>query len=301
MSTRTVKILLLVFVLLLAIAVLSSLGRLNLGRNESSDIFGFSQINSASVDRFLIKKAGDQKVFSKENGVWKVNGFAASEKSVRDFLDEFTNFKVDKLVSNNPDNHKNFDVADDTAYVIVFENFQKTVLIGKQGPMFGTFYARLEGSPQVYLVSGDLIGKVTRNLSDWRDKNVIKVSEDDLGRIEILQKPPLILTKNKDKWEVESLNRKIIIDDQTVNKFFSALNPLEASDFLDDKEIGEFKKLNKISVNFYDNSGKKLYTMFFAKKNDFYWLSVSGKDDYYKIPLYKMSDILLDYNVLFKK
>lgn len=266
----------------------------------------FSAFSKESTDKIVIVKKGeDEKVIAKDGGQWKINGFKASLKEIDEFFEILKGFKVESLVSKNPENYSSFGIDEDAYTLSLTKDGQTSAfIIGDQGPLFGSFYAKKKDGINVYLVAGSISEKLSQDVSGWRDKTLVNVPKEAIQKIEIASKiNPLTIIKTQDgKWQAEGSGKTTLLEDEAANRLLTAFNPLEATGFLNEAESKEFEKSsNKTTVRIYDSSQNILAEILLLKKENDYWAQVLEKETIYKIASYKLSDILLDYDEIFKE
>jgi len=254
-----------------------------------------SHFTSTGVDRIIIEKKGEErKEFYKEKGFWKINGYDASQKEVEEFFETLKNVKIKGLASKNPANHGDFYATEEKGYILslIHGKDKDVFIIGKWGPEFNSFYIKRKGSRNVYLASGLLRRKIQNSNNFWRDREIVNIPEDKIGKIVIKQKSRVkVIKRVKDGWEKEEKGKKEKMKESEVRKMLHIFNPLEANGFVGDKELKEYKK-NKTTVTIFDRNGKKLHELKFSKRNGDWLVKVDNKDTNFKIYTYKISGLL---------
>lgn len=259
------------------------------------DFSVFTKDNTGKI--VIVKQGEEKKVLERKDGVWMIDTFEAAPKTVDTFFDSMKSLKVGALVSKNKNNFSGFGVGDEGYEVTFFENAKETsFVIGSSGSSFGSFYARKKDGANVYLVEGKLSDTLSQAVSFWRDKVFLKVSSDEIGKIEIVSKTtPLTLVKTQDgKWQAESSGKKAVLEEGLAKRLTEALGSLEGSDFLSKEQEAEFRSAGgKTILRLSDNSGKKFAEVQLLKKESDWWAVAEGRPFAYKVPAYRLSDILL--------
>lgn len=306
MSQKTLFILFSIFVILGSAASYSWWGQyVRFYNGPFSDAeLNFFKFTESATDKIRIIDDDEEKAIVKENGVWKVNGFVADRKKIEDFFDVLSHLTIGSLVSKNPANHKNFEVTEGKGIILALTigDAETLFVIGKSGAAFSSFYARLKGSDNVYEVSGNLRDKISQSVTAWRDKTVVDIQKESIQSIEIdSQAALLVLTKNEDSWNAQKGGKQATLDDTTTNRLLAALNPLEASGFLSDEEKREFEKgKGKTVIRVFGEKRNELAAIYLFKKNGEWWGHVTDTGIFYKIPSFRLSDILLKDDDIFK-
>lgn len=307
MNKKTLLILFGIFIVL-GIAASYSWWGLYIGIAEKSYTdteLNFSAFTENTTNKIAITKSGEEeKTITKENGTWKVNGFSASQKEIEDFFSALSELSVESLVSKNSENHANFEVTEESGTMLVMEKdgLISTFIIGKRGATFSSFYIKTKKSDNVYEVSGTLKDKLSQSITAWRDKTIVNIPKERIQKIEIIsKKDPLVITKSEAIWSAERLGKTAILDETTANRLLAALNPLEATSFLNEEEQKEFNETkDKTIIRVSGDGEKNLATINLFEKNNEWWGQVGEETVFYKIPSYKLSDIFLRDENIFK-
>ena len=176
MSERTLKQLvgaLVLVVAMWAIATLLSGGGGGVPSVAGEIAAAFDGVSEASVTEVRMRSASGEVVLAGGAGAWTVNDLRADSGTVTRFWDLLTGLEVGSLVASNPDNHGRMGVADNGGAVLEIDlgGETRTVVVGDQGPRFGTAYVRLPEQNEVYLAEGDLRSHVQRRLADWAEQS----------------------------------------------------------------------------------------------------------------------------------
>ncbi|MBI4538708.1 MAG: DUF4340 domain-containing protein [Gemmatimonadetes bacterium] len=151
-----------------------------LAGGESSSALGdaLQRVNVESVQEMRITGTTDTIVLSRDGASWKVNGHRADTASVGRLWSALSGTRVGDVVAENPTNHARLGVAADSAWTVEVRTAAGDTtrfLVGKAGPVYPSLYARMPDGDRVHLVTGDLRNVITRPLSDWRDKTIVRL------------------------------------------------------------------------------------------------------------------------------
>jgi len=184
MDSKTIKSLLIIFVGLLVIAVgFNYLDKSS--REKKSTVtadFDLSDFTEKTVEKIRVKKGDDEKILTNKGELWKINGEEASSDKIGSFFGGLPEMKIKEVASKNIDNHKNFGITKDDAYLLAFtqNGEDKTFFIGKSGASPDLFYIKKKGSKNIYLVSGTLRGLISQDASAWlKEKSEEKEEENN--------------------------------------------------------------------------------------------------------------------------
>lgn len=306
MNKKTLIILFGIFIILVIAATYSWWGQyLNIGNTSSQNTeLNFSAFSESTTDKISIAKNGEEeKNISKEGGKWMINGFDADQKEIDDFFEKLSSLKVQSLVSKNPENHSNFDVTEQNGFTLTITsgNTDFSFVIGKRGTTFNSFYVKAKDSDNVYKVSGSLREKLSQSVTAWRDKIVVNIPRDKIQKIEIAsQEDILTVAKDENGWKAEKSGKTATLDETTANRLLAAFNPMEASGFLNEDGKKEFQDAkDKTIIRVFGDNGETMAEINLLEKESEWWLQAKGKEIFYKIPTYKLSDIFLKDDEIF--
>ena len=190
MSERTLKQLvgaLALVVAMWALATLLSGGGGGVPRADGEIAAVFEGVSEASVTELRMSNESGELVLAGGAGAWTVNDLRTDSGTVTRFWNVLTGLEVGDLVASNPANHGRMGVADDGGAVLEIDigGETRTVVVGDQGPRFGTTYVRLPGQDEVYVADGDLRSHLQRELADWQNRVVVRIDTSAVARVEI--------------------------------------------------------------------------------------------------------------------
>lgn len=296
MKKQTVFILLGIFVIMLAIVLLPSFSPSLFTPKQKAE-FSFVPFTKDQTKSLVLESAGKKIELSNTNNSWKVGEFAAVQNKIDDLFSSLSVATPGPIVSNNPKNASEYSLASGSATVVSLHTASQTltVWIGKRGPSGNSFYAKKEGSSNVYLLPGTLLDVLSLSVSDWRDKTVTKFASQDVTSVIFSGGKNLKLTKKDDKtWNLEVNGATKTINNDDVKTPITSISSIIANDFAaeSDKKLFETTK-ESILVNIKNKDGKDL-SVFTAvpTQNQYYLVQVLGGTDIYKISAYILDDIV---------
>ena len=309
MSKKTLIILLGIFIILIIVSTYSWWGQyfnFDNKKSFSNSELNFSAFTEKTTEKISITKSGEEKkIIEKKAGIWKVNGFDASQEEINDFFSVLSGLVVESLVSKNPENHKNFGATeeDGTHLVLTQNGVETSFIIGNQATTFNSFYIKTKENNNVYKMSGMLRDKLTMSVTAWRDKTIVRIPKETIQKIEVVSDTkPLILAKNEGMWIAERLGKTSHLDETTLNSLFASIDPLKASGFLNEQEQKEFQDASKqTAIRIFGDNKTIIAEITMLKKENEWWAKINGQDSFYKIPLYKLSNIFLTDEEIFKE
>ncbi len=209
MSERTLKQLVGALVLVVAmwsIATLLSSGGGGVPSTAGEIAAVFDGVSEASVTEVRMIGASGEVVLAGGAGAWTVNDLRADSGTVTRFWNVVTGLGVGDLVASNPANHGRMGVADGSAATLEIDVGGETrvLVVGDQGPRFGTAYVRLPRQNEVYVAEADLRSHVQRQLADWQNRVVVRIDTSAVARVEIERDgEPYVLVRGDSLWTFE--------------------------------------------------------------------------------------------------
>lgn len=158
-----------------------------------------------------IADPGTGDTLSLERGAerWTVDGHRADSAKVADLLAALDTARSTRLVARNPDNHPRLGVEEDGGRrvdVTTREGSTVSFFLGERDSGSGGYYARLAGSPEVWLLEGPVGGYLGRDLEGWRDRDIATVDTAAVREIVIDRGDEQVaLTRGTEGWRVGDL------------------------------------------------------------------------------------------------
>ncbi len=214
-------------------------------------------ITNGSKGEVVIEKRGDKWEITKPLEV------IANQQNVKSLLDNLKELKIsDKAVTNaDQETIKSYDLgADKGVHVVTFKGKDKKLdaTFGKSGGLGDS--VMIPGKPDIYLAKGYSGFMYTRELKDWRDREIFKFDDANAISLEIENKNgKFSFTKGDDKWAGTFKGAAIPhFDPQKVKTALGAFKNLTAEDFGDGKtpaETGLDAPEETVTIALKDNAG----------------------------------------------
>jgi len=224
---------------------------------------------------------------SRATGRWTVNGWDADGVQVSQLLNELRLMEVGDLVATNPANHQRMGVDDEGAVRVEVDvdGDTRTVLIGDQGPRFGTAYGRLPGEDDVYVLEGDLRTHARKSVDAWRDKEIVAVDTAAVGRIEIERDgTSYAVVRGDSVWTLEDGGD---VDAIQVRNVLVELSSVVASGFLTEAD-SLFVAPPGASSRAYSSSGETLAEITIGSGEGERWARAVGDSVTYRLSTFRV-------------
>lgn len=295
MNNSNTKLLAGIFAILLLIAMAPyALQRFNWGQKKVDNL-GIGQIKKEGIDKVIIKSGGEKVELFKKDGKWLVGKFTVSKSLIDDFLMTFSGITEEGLVSKNKDNQSEFGVDEQTgtSLTLYANNKEYAYVLGKAGSTAGSFYIRKSKENNVYLANGSLKEKVFTTVDAWREKTITAFDQKEINKIEVSGKYNFDLIYDKKIWKIRSETINKELKEEELSTVLTNISALIADGFLTDAEIKEFKETEGKTIISVSSTKSTLVelTVWQKEENGDYFVSVKGKEDFFKVSSSKLADL----------
>ncbi|MBL7053676.1 DUF4340 domain-containing protein [Patescibacteria group bacterium] len=175
MSKKLIITFAVIFLLLGLIVLYPFIENRNTNNKTKIDTNFLVGINLNLIEKIRIKSIDEDEILlEKDDDLWSVNGFQADKEIVNNFLNSLKNIKVDKIVSKNPSNHKEFLLGNDLGkeIIIIQEDNIISFLTGKKGVEYNSVYLRWPNQDEVYLVKTNINDFLIKQSQEWENKDI---------------------------------------------------------------------------------------------------------------------------------
>ncbi len=210
MSERTLKRILGALGITVVLWLISSLlsgGDEGAGSPEGGIAALLEGLNETTVSSVRIVGPGQTVSLEPSGSAWTVNGYAADSVAMTRLWSALDGAVVGGVVANNPRNHERMGLSADSAWTVDFtlaDGGRASLLMGKGGPISPSGFARLPDQDAVVVVSGDLRSTLTRSLTDWRDKTILRVDTAAVFRVVLETNAGTYVAERSDStWSVD--------------------------------------------------------------------------------------------------
>jgi hypothetical protein len=212
------------------------------------------QIKNAAKGEIVLEKQGD---------TWKLTkpiAYAANQQNVKSLIDNLKEIKLKDTIDSGKNQYATYELDDDkSVHVQAFKDGAKSLdlFFGKSGTR-GQM-TRLSDKDGIYVASGYSSYLYTRELKDWRDRDVMKFEDANVISVSLTnENGAFSFSKSDDKW-TGTLKGKPIpnFDPEKVKDLMRAYKSLTAEDFADDKGVTDtgLDKPAVLTFTLKDNGG----------------------------------------------
>ncbi|MEP7321976.1 MAG: DUF4340 domain-containing protein [Saprospiraceae bacterium] len=237
------KKLLYLFLGLLAIFALTQLFNTKKDRSFKSELL---KVDTALVNKIVIHSSTDnhkETVLTKTGNDWTATQNQKTVTIVPGTLDgilkELPMMKIKSIATQSKDRYNEYEISDSAAsHIEIFAGSKKVAdfYSGKFGfnPQTNSMlsYIRVKDDPNVYTTDGFQSMTFNAAFSSFRDKNILKVSTDQIQKISaISNNTKLDLVKSGTLW---SLNGNLLKDSTAIQNYLNSIQSLSGQDLVDD-------------------------------------------------------------------
>ncbi len=141
---------------------------------EALEGLKLSSITKSEASSIVIVSGVGQTFIEKRGEGWTVNGKDASSSEIDRFFKVVKAVRIESVVSKNERAHAGFGATATLGYVLTVNLSDESLvyIVGKQGPIYDSFYIKRFGATELYVASGKLRGELTKALSTWQGVEV---------------------------------------------------------------------------------------------------------------------------------
>ena len=251
------------------------------------------KLTVADVNRIELQSDTDTVRLESGNGAWTVNGYAADQGAVNDFMAALTDSAASsELIARSNKSHGRLGV-DSNGTHIVFAKGDKVLLsliAGSKGRSYQTTYLRRDSEPEVYLYRGKLANYVNRPLDQWRNRKIASVNSDDIGTIEIAHgaRSTTVARADSASWTVDGAPA----DSAAMQRLLSALGQIQAIGFATPAQLDSIdftKPYSRLTV--LGKSADTLLALEADSGSSGFWVRRHGSPDTYKVDFWRMNQL----------
>lgn len=289
-------------------------------KTEDKALPDLPKIEAQNIDKLEFVNKTESITFEKRGERWWTS--SPKEYLVDDNFDTLVLKKIEKLaldrvVSENKEKHKKFEVDESGSQVKVFSKGQAllSVIIGKNTPDYRGTFVRLPDSDVVYATMEVIGGGLKKKLKDWRDKKIFDVDAMDIQKLAFkLKKESYSLARVKPEppkdagpeakdatpeaktpppqkgWELVG-DDKFNVDKTRANNLASTISGMRWSEIVDEpKSLAEYglgKPKESVTLTIKDADEKTMFLGKIDEEKRVMWVSLKGDPKVYQIRKYQ--------------
>lgn len=250
------------------------------------------KVDENSITKVELKKKDAAPILLAKSGSdWKITEpkeYGADQTAVSGVLSTVSSLNSDRLVEDKGTDLQRYGLSSPALEVDVTEKDNKTqrLLLGDETPTGSTVYAAVAGDPRIFTIASYHKTSLDKGVNDLRDKRLLTVSPDKVGRLEITGKNGDIeFGRNKDDWQIlkpKPMRADTYAVSGLVSKVTDARMDLSGSDSATKEADAAFAKGTPIAtVKLTDESSTQQLQL--RKDKDSYYAKSSVMDGAYKV------------------
>lgn len=222
------------------------------------------KIESASIDRIVVKKGATVLDLKKKDDTWFIQpqDYPADATTVTNMINAGADLTLTALVSESA-NYERYDLSDDkkiTVQLFAGGEKQREMDIGRAAPTFQHTFVKLADDKRVFHARGPLERTFDRTLEDLRDKTVLSFDRQSITGMTVEKDgKKIILTRktvtdpkdpaatSEDKKETSETKEQWLdaasaepVDQMAVERLLSSFSNLTCDGFLAEKQKSDF-------------------------------------------------------------
>lgn len=283
MNSAQFKRIVVVFVVVLLLwGTLEIVGKARAERETASLL---PAIERNDLDLVRIERESDTIELRLSADTWTVNGYAASSDAVQELFDAVLEPVDGELIATGAGVHVRMGVDSVSGKRLEFrrgEQLVAAVIFGKRGRGFNTSYVRPVGELSVYQYKGRLTSLVDRRIEDWRDKVIVQVEADSVGRVAARRgRERFSLQRVDDGWRLNSTEEA---DSGAVARMLDRYGSVTASGFPTEAQADsvDFRRPDR-AITLLGLTGDTLAALLLDSTQAGFWVRHASGGTVYKI------------------
>ena len=194
------------------------------------DVLAFDKGDVAAVE--LSGKEGVL-AFSMKGDHWELENYPVDSVRIKQLLDLFSELKVDRLITQNPEKHAKYEVPEDGTRLLIKTSDGKGVLdllIGKQGANFQETFVREYDQDEVYAVKSSLGQYKSRGQDYFWERSMTHLDVNAINGLDLSGEFDYSLKREGPTWKFNGEE----VDTEKVLDLLRPLGNLKASNFSDE-------------------------------------------------------------------
>jgi hypothetical protein len=248
-----------------------------------------SGLREGGVTSVRVLNGKDTVDLTRSGGRWLVDGWPTDSEAVASFWTAVDSARVTELASRNPAHQADLGVRGAGAIEVAFRRSagdSVRVILGRAGPYYPSAYARLPGSDEVWILSGDLRRQASRPVEEWRDRTVVRVDTGAVRTVIVTRgDTTMTLARTDSAWTANGRPAS----PKTVRGLLDGLSGLQAGGFAPDTLRPEAPTRSVVALG---AGGDTLAALSFsAREPSGFWATLRGDSVVYRVPSYRVDAV----------
>jgi hypothetical protein len=290
-------------ILLVAIAAWGGMALLRRGSVDTPVGFTLPHVQADSAQDIAYVGPKDTLRLKREGPAWTVNGHRAAPRVVETFFRSMADTSLrSELVAQSAESHGRLGVDSVAGRHLTVTGGGKTLLdlwFGNRGPDFEGFYVRQAGDNRVFLLHGTFADLTVQPLEDWRDKQVLALAPENIGKVEVGRgKAGYTLSRSGKAW---SFAKGGEADSTKVARWIAMFRELRATGFPNPAQVDSAKfSPPERTIKLYGVTGEPLASVMLDSIASTFVMRVNDQPDLYTLDQ-QMTNLVVPADSTFKK
>lgn len=292
MSEKTLRLILIGVAVVVAAWAASALlaGRGGGSRGASSLLQKkLAAIHVGEVTGVRVLNGKDTVELARSGSGWRVDGWPTDSSSVAGLWTAVDSAHVTELASSNPAHQEELGVKGPDAIDITFRRRSGDsirILLGRTGPYYPSSYARLPGSDDVWILSGDLRRQASRPVGEWRDRTIVRVDTGKVRTVVVTRgDTTTTLARADTAWTMDGHPAEA----SAARDLLGSLADLQASGFAPDTVRPGSPERSVVALGARGDTLTALHLS--VRKPSGFWVTVRGDSVVYRLPSYRADSV----------
>jgi hypothetical protein len=147
------------------------------------------EADSARIDKIEISKKEGSVTIEKINGQWQVTKpitYPADTNAITPILSNLMRFRVESIISTNPEKFPNYLDSANNTQVTVFQEGKElgSFVLGKYAVSYDNTYIKIPGEEKIFLAANLTSANFNKALKDFRNKHIFSIPILSMNKIE---------------------------------------------------------------------------------------------------------------------
>ena len=253
-------------------------------------------VHEGGVTWVRVLNGKDTVELRRSGGRWLVDGWPTDSDAVASFWTAVDSARVTELASRNPAHQADLGVKGPGSIEVAFRRRSGDsvrVLLGRAGPYYPSAYARLPGSDEVWILSGDLRRQASRPVEEWRDRTMVRVDTGAVRTIIVARgDTTMTLARTDSAWTVNGHPAS----PKTVRGLLDGLAELQAGGFAPDTVRPGAPTRSVVALG--AGSDTLAALRFSARQPSGFWATLRGDSVVYRVPSYRVDAVTPTHGLL---
>jgi len=167
----------------------------------------FPSLTKEDIQTFTIQGGKGTATLAWKNDAWKMTSpvkAPGDQKAVKTLVEALLNLKRDTIISEQPENYKDFGLASPSLKInLSTKEGEKSLWIGDKNPTGSLIYGRIGSRPRIFSLASHEKRTFNKGPYDLRDKTILRLREDRVKRLSLVRDTKQMeIERNGKAWQI---------------------------------------------------------------------------------------------------